>query len=100
MRALKVLAMAAVVALASGCATTKNAGGPDIAREPESVGADQRALPAAGFSAVGYRSPGSEGEIVGTYPTIGDCEAALADWLQSQVVGNPVSGECLVVDTQ
>ncbi|MFQ5563790.1 MAG: hypothetical protein ACE5FO_09505 [Parvularculaceae bacterium] len=52
------------------------------------------------WAANGYLTPGrtDEPEIVGLYLTKKACEAALDAWMSRQVVGNPVSGECLPID--
>lgn len=53
-----------------------------------------------GWTAHGYLTPGatSDPEIIGTFASEADCRAAVDDWMSRQVVGNPVSGECLPVD--
>lgn len=53
-----------------------------------------------GWSAHGYLTPGStsDPEIIGTFASEAECRAAVDDWMSRQVVGNPVSGECLPVD--
>jgi hypothetical protein len=53
-----------------------------------------------GWTAHGYLTPGptSDPEIIGTFASESDCRAAVDDWMSRQVVGNPVSGECLPVD--
>ena len=65
--------------------------------------AEEPAVPAAPepqWAANGYLTPGSteDPEIIGLFVTREECEAAVADWMSSQVVGNPVSGECLPID--
>lgn len=52
------------------------------------------------WAANGWLTPGQSGEpeIIGLYITRAECEAALADWLTRQVVGNPVHGACLPID--
>jgi hypothetical protein len=40
-------------------------------------------------------TPQGEAEVIGLYDSRDDCEAAIDDWLQSQVVGNPIHAECL-----
>lgn len=52
------------------------------------------------WTAHGYLTPGGNGEpeIIGSYATEAECRAAVDDWMSRQVVGNPVSGECLPVD--
>ena len=54
----------------------------------------------AGWAAHGYLTPGptSDPEIIGIYPSEAECLGAVDDWMSRQVVGNPVSGECLPVD--
>ncbi len=53
-----------------------------------------------GWTAHGYLTPGatSEPEIIGTFVSEAECMAAVDDWMSRQVVGNPVSGDCLPVD--
>ncbi|OFX03816.1 MAG: hypothetical protein A3E78_12960 [Alphaproteobacteria bacterium RIFCSPHIGHO2_12_FULL_63_12] len=53
-----------------------------------------------GWTAHGYLTPGETGdpEIIGTFDSEADCQSAVDDWMSRQVVGNPVSGECLPVD--
>ncbi len=53
------------------------------------------------WAANGYLTPGpsSEPEIIGLYLTKNACEKAIDDWLSRQVVGNPISGECLPIDS-
>jgi hypothetical protein len=52
------------------------------------------------WSALGWLSPGASGEpeVIGFYATEAECRAAVDDWMSRQVVGNPVSGDCLPVD--
>lgn len=54
----------------------------------------------AQWAANGWLSPDRSGEpdLIGLYATRRACEAAVDDWLASQVVGNPVSGDCLPID--
>jgi hypothetical protein len=70
--------LAALTAL--GCAACASDGGKD-----------QR------WIAKGWLTPTPQGqpEIIGEYGDRAACEAALDEWLQSQVVGNPIHGECL-----
>lgn len=61
------------------------------------------AAPAAAdlkWTAHGYLTPGANGEpeIIGSYATEAECRDAVDDWMARQVVGNPVSGECLPID--
>ncbi|MEQ1929536.1 MAG: hypothetical protein ABL957_03255 [Parvularculaceae bacterium] len=42
-------------------------------------------------------TPQGQAEIIGEFEDRADCEAAVDDWLQSQVVGNPIHAECLPV---
>ena len=53
-----------------------------------------------GWTAHGYLTPGmtDDPEIIGTYVSERECREAVDDWMSRQVVGNPVSGECLPVD--
>ena len=48
----------------------------------------------------GYLTPGpnDDPEIIGSYSTEAECRAAVEAWMSRQVVGNPVSGDCLPVD--
>lgn len=48
----------------------------------------------------GYLSAGPNGdpEIIGAYKTEAECRAAVEEWMSRQVVGNPVSGDCLPID--
>lgn len=52
------------------------------------------------WAANGYLSPGrtDDPELIGAYATKTECMAAVEEWMSRQVVGNPVSGECLPVD--
>lgn len=52
------------------------------------------------WTAHGYLTPGptSEPEIIGTFTSEAACLDAVDGWMSRQVVGNPVSGECLPVD--
>jgi len=40
----------------------------------------------------------SEPEIIGLFRIKSGCERAVKEWLQSQVVGQAISGECLPID--
>ena len=53
-----------------------------------------------GWTAHGYLTPGGSGdpEIIGTFASEAECRDAVDDWMSRQVVGNPVSGDCLPVD--
>lgn len=53
-----------------------------------------------GYTALGYLNPGMNGdpEIIGTYASEAECRAAIDYWMSRQVVGNPLSGDCLPVD--
>lgn len=53
------------------------------------------------WAAHGYLTPGPNGdpEVIGAYDTEADCRAAVDDWMSRQVVGNPVSGDCLPIDS-
>ncbi len=75
-----------VVALANTLAACASNGGP--------VPADEQ------WAAHGYLTPGptSEPDIIGIYDTKSACNDAVEAWMSQQVVGNPVSGECLPVD--
>ena len=50
--------------------------------------------------AKGWLSPTPQGEpeTIGVFADRADCEAAVDEWLQSQVVGNPIHAECLGED--
>jgi hypothetical protein len=52
------------------------------------------------WAAHGYLTPGptSDPEIIGAYASEAECREAVDNWMSRQVVGNPVSGECLPVD--
>ncbi|MFN3960585.1 MAG: hypothetical protein ACK4NP_11795 [Parvularculaceae bacterium] len=54
------------------------------------------------WAAHGYLTPGRNGdpEIIGSYDSQAECRAAVEAWMSRQVVGNPVSGECLPIDTR
>lgn len=66
------------------------------------IGAAACATGGAGttWTAHGYLTPGMNGdpEIIGTYVSETECRDAVDAWMSRQVVGNPVSGECLPVD--
>ncbi len=55
---------------------------------------------APNWTAHGYLTPGRNGdpEIIGTYASEAECREAVDYWMSRQVVGNPISGECLPVD--
>ena len=55
----------------------------------------------ARWAAHGYLTPDPNGdpEIIGSYDSEADCRAAVDDWMSRQVVGNPVSGDCLPIDS-
>ena len=52
------------------------------------------------WSALGWLNPGASGEpeIIGLYATEAECRAAVEYWMSRQVVGNPITGDCLPVD--
>lgn len=65
--------------------------------------ATKEAAPAADtqkWTAHGYLTPGANGdpEVIGTFATEAECLEAIDNWMSRQVVGNPVSGECLPTD--
>ena len=66
--------------IVSACATTRDA-------QPQ-------------WSAFGYLSPtpDDDPEVIGLYATKRECEAAAQEWMTRQVVGNPISSECLPID--
>jgi hypothetical protein len=76
-----------IASLLPGCATT---------------GGDETSSEAPKWAAHGWLTPAPQGEpeVIGVYEDREDCEAALDDWLQRQVVGNPIHGECLPVDNR
>jgi hypothetical protein len=53
------------------------------------------------WAAHGYLTPGPDGdpEIIGAYGSQAECRAAVEAWMSRQVVGNPVSGDCLPIDS-
>lgn len=53
------------------------------------------------WAAHGYLTagPNSDPEIIGAYDSEAECRAAVEAWMSRQVVGNPVSGDCLPVDS-
>ncbi len=55
---------------------------------------------AAPWAAHGYLTPGAndDPEIIGAYASEAECRAAVEAWMSRQVVGNPVSGDCLPID--
>ena len=57
-------------------------------------------LPGGAWTALGYLapSPTDHPEMIGEFDTEGACRAAVNDWMSWQVVGNPVSGDCLPTD--
>lgn len=52
------------------------------------------------WSALGWLNPSQSGEpeVIGLYPTEAECRAAVDYWMSRQVVGNPITGDCLPVD--
>jgi hypothetical protein len=54
-----------------------------------------------GWAAHGYLTPGpkEDPEIIGAFDSEAECRAAVEAWMSRQVVGNPVSGECLPIDS-
>jgi hypothetical protein len=54
----------------------------------------------AQWAANGWLSPDRAGEpeLIGLYTTRRACEAAVKDWMASEVAGLPVSGDCLPID--
>lgn len=53
------------------------------------------------WAAHGYLTPGpnDDPEIIGSFRTEAECRAAVEAWMSRQVVGNPVSGDCLPIDS-
>lgn len=82
-RSLRLISIALAIG-AAGCATHDGA----------SSDTDLR------WTAHGYLTPGatSDPEIIGSYETEAECREAVDWWMSRQVVGNPVSGECLPTD--
>jgi hypothetical protein len=77
------LILCAAAATAAGCATL-----------------DGSTPAGEAWTALGYLSPDptSDPEIIGEFATKDACLEAVDWWMSRQVVGNPVSGECLPVD--
>ncbi|MGV6801348.1 MAG: hypothetical protein ACWA5L_05435 [bacterium] len=51
------------------------------------------------WQATGYLSPSETvGEDLGQYETAAECQKIVDAWKSKQVVGNPVSGECIAVN--
>ena len=84
--ALRLSACVAALAMA-GCATATDTESGVAQAEPQ-------------WAANGWLTPGPSGdpEIIGLFAEREECEAAVADWLARQVVGNPIHGECLPID--
>jgi hypothetical protein len=61
--------------------------------------ASGRNVPGA-WTALGYLAPSSTDnpEVIGEFDTEAACRQAVAAWMSRQVVGNPVSGDCLPTD--
>lgn len=57
--------------------------------------------PRARWAAHGYLTPGpnDDPEIIGSFASEAECRAAVEAWMSRQVVGNPVSGDCLPIDS-
>lgn len=85
--AIRVGLLAALTVGAAACATGADKGPTPIQAGP-------------GFTALGFLNPGMNGdpEIIGTYASEAECRDAVDGWMSRQVVGNPVSGDCLPVD--
>ena len=83
---------AALALSVAGCATRVPP--PDVSA-PAPVAGESGA-----WGAYGYLAPGRTdgGEFIGAYPSKAACQEAVDGWMARQVVGNPVSGECLPVD--
>lgn len=64
------------------------------------IGCATHVEPDGGWTAYGYLTPGptSEPEEIGDFATERECRDAVDGWMSRQVVGNPVSGECLPID--
>lgn len=52
------------------------------------------------YGAYGFISPSSDGEFLGSFENLSECEDAADAWASSQVVGNPVHAECYPVDRE
>lgn len=52
------------------------------------------------WTALGYLTPGptTDPEVIGVYETERECREAGEAWMSRQVVGNPVSADCLPTD--
>ena len=51
------------------------------------------------WQAIGYLLPSqTNGQDLGLFETLGECNAAVEGWRSKQVVGNPVSGDCIAVN--
>lgn len=51
------------------------------------------------WEAIGYLSPAQQnGEDLGRFETLAECQAAVDGWKSKQVVGNPVDGDCIAVN--
>ena len=89
------LASALCACVATGDQTQTNpTGGPMELMAPKDLVAEPPEWSAYGFIRPGDDSP----ELIGMYAKREDCDAAVANWMSRQVVGNPVSGECLPID--
>jgi hypothetical protein len=56
--------------------------------------------PGGDWTAVGYLSPSATDnpDVIGEFDSEAACRAAVNAWMSRQVVGNPVSGNCLPTD--
>lgn len=52
------------------------------------------------WEGTGYLSPGAPGESLGRFDTEQECREVVDAWKSQQVVGNPVSGECIAVNAE
>ena len=79
------------MALLAACATSQ---APPAAPDASAIGGQ------GAWAAYGYLAPvrTEGGEFIGAFDSKADCQAAVDGWMARQVVGNPVSGECLPVD--
>lgn len=79
----RLLTLILTIALCAACTT--------VERAPETT--------VTLWRAVGYLSPtAANGEELGNYDTAEECQKIVDGWKSRQVVGNPVSGECIAVN--
>ena len=96
----KAAAMFVLVNAIGACASTRQetqtspTGEPTRLMSPKNLVVEQPEWTAYGFIRPGDDNP----EMIGMYADRADCDEAVANWMSRQVVGNPVSGECLPID--